>query len=112
MNNSLELWEDGPRVPLPDKPSDYTLALAWVSGVLAGIGVLGAFFWWLCYYLPFRAMSCDDVYDSTGQTVVSVTHCHRVMNDNFAYVFDGVLGAVVLTILLALLTAGLRNLRK
>jgi uncharacterized membrane protein len=101
----LELWKNGPRVGLPDRPSDYTHALTYIGGIAAGIGIFGSFVWWLCYYLPFRAMSCSDGYD--GPVV-----CHRVMNDAFAYVFDGVVGAVLFTVMMSLLTIGLRNLRK
>jgi hypothetical protein len=107
VRSDLELWAN--RVRLPDKPSDYTHALTWVGGIAAGIGMIGSLIWWLCYYLPFRAVSCSDTYYTDN----TVSHtCHRIMNDAFAYVFDGVVGAVLFTVMMGLLTIGLRNLRK
>jgi hypothetical protein len=112
VRSELELWSEGPRIPLPDKPSDVSRALAWFGGVLAGIGVLGAACWLLFYYLPWRARSCDHGYNKYDQQFDIPGSCHRVMNDSFASVFDGIGIAVVFTLLMVGLTMGLRNLRR
>lgn len=104
--NELVRWVEGKR---PDRPSEYTRAGAWIAGITGGLAALSGAVYLLMYYVPFRAHMCDTVYDNKNQ---SFTQCHRFMNNTFGISYDVILGCVLLCVLLALLTEGLRNIRR